>query len=459
MKANFINKDINTVSMTMEITAEEFEQAINKCYKEQKHLFRVNGFRKGKAPRKLIEAQYGSGIFYEDAINEVFNANYSDALEEIGYEPVDHPQIDLTDQEIESGKGFTFNIKFITEPEVEVENYTGVHVEVPIPEVTDDDMDTQLRSYARRNARLLHADKAAEEGDTVVLDYKGYDMDGIAFEGGSAEGHKLKIGSREFIPGFEEQLLGVKADDEKTIEVTFPIDYPTEKLAGELVKFDCKIHEVLEEELPEIDDDLAKECSEHDTLEEWKEEIRENIQKNKRQQNENRAQNEIIGKIYDETVIDIPECMIEHQIDELLRTFDQQLGYNGMTLDSYLEATHTDTEGFREQVRGEAEKKVKTRLIVEAIAKKEGLEPTEEDVKDEIAKMSVTYGVTPEKMTEIIGDDIKYVKKELAGRKALEFLVQKADIVEVEPKEPAPAGEDEPEASEPAEEEAESTEE
>lgn len=432
MKATFISREINTVSMTMEITAEEFENAINKAYKAKRNLFTVDGFRKGKAPRKLIESKYGKGVFYEDALSEAFNDNYATALEEIGYEPVDHPDIDLGDQQVESGKGIVFNIKFVTEPEVDVKNYKGIHVEVPAAVVTEDDIDTQLRSYAQRNARLVTVDRAAGMGDTVVLDYAGFTQDGEQFDGGTAEGHRLKLGSHEFIPGFEEQLVGVKAGDERDVDCTFPIDYPGDRLAGQVVTFKCKIHEVKEEELPPIDDDLAKECSEFDTLDEWKKEIEEKVLANKKQQNENRAQNEILNHLYEETIIDIPEVMIEHQIDDLLRNFDQQLSYSGMGLNEYLEATHTDMDEFREQVRNEAEKKVKTRLIVEAIAEKEGLTAEEDEIQEELKKMSVQYGVTPEKMAEIIGDDIKYLKKEISGKKAIQLLTENAVIEEVE---------------------------
>ena len=428
MKATFISREINTVSMTMEITAEEFENAINKVYKAKRNLFTVDGFRKGKAPRKLIESKYGKGVFYEDALSEAFNDNYATALEEIGYEPV----IDLGDQQVESGKGIVFNIKFVTEPEVDVKNYKGIHVEVPAAVVTEDDIDTQLRSYAQRNARLVTVDRAAGMGDTVVLDYAGFTQDGEQFDGGTAEGHRLKLGSHEFIPGFEEQLVGVKAGDERDVDCTFPIDYPGDRLAGQVVTFKCKIHEVKEEELPPIDDDLAKECSEFDTLDEWKKEIEEKVLANKKQQNENRAQNEILNHLYEETIIDIPEVMIEHQIDDLLRNFDQQLSYSGMGLNEYLEATHTDMDEFREQVRNEAEKKVKTRLIVEAIAEKEGLTAEEDEIQEELKKMSVQYGVTPEKMAEIIGDDIKYLKKEISGKKAIQLLTENAVIEEVE---------------------------
>ena len=432
MKATFISREINTVSMTMEITAEEFENAINKVYKAKRNIFTVDGFRKGKAPRKLIESKYGKDVFYEDALSEAFNDNYATALEELGYEPVDHPDIDLGEQKVESGKGIVFNIKFITEPEVDVKDYKGIHVEVPAPVVTEDDIDTQLRSYAQRNARLITVDRAAGQDDTIVLDYAGYTQEGEQFQGGTAEGHKLKLGSHEFIPGFEEQLYGVKAGDERSIDVTFPIDYPGDKLAGQVVTFKCTIHEVKEEELPAIDDDLAKECSEFDTLEEWKEEIRKKVEENRKQQNENRAQNEILNRLYEDTIIDIPEVMIEHQIDDLMRNFDQQLSYSGMSLVGYLEATHTDMEEFREQVRNEAEKKVKTRLIVEAIAAKEGLTAEEDDIQEELKKMSVQYGVTPEKMAEIIGDDIKYLKKEISGKKAIQLLTESAEIEEVE---------------------------
>lgn len=432
MKADFISREVNTVSMTMEITPEEFEKAINKVYKENKHRFNVPGFRRGKAPRKIIENNYGSGVFVEEAISEVFNENYPTALDQLGYEPVDHPDIDLGDQEIKSGNGILFNIKFLTSPEVKVEDYKGVKVTVPTTEVTEADIESQLNSYAQRNARLITVEREARLGDTIILDYKGFDYDGEQFEGGTAENQKLKLGSNEFIPSFEDQLIGAEPGEERTIEVRFPDDYPAEKLASELVKFECKIHEVKEEELPPIDDDLAKECSEFDTLDEWKEDLKVKLAENKKQQTENRVKNEVVQQIYEDTIVDIPEVMIEHEIDMLLRQFDQQLGYSGMTLQKYIEETQTEMSEFREQIRDEAEKKVKTRLIIEAIAEQEGFTASEEDIEEELKNMGVQYGVNAERMREIVGEDIKYVKKDICAKKALDFLAENAEVEETD---------------------------
>ncbi len=432
MKANFISREINTVNMTMEVTAEEFESAINKIYKDNKHRFVVPGFRKGKATRKMIENHYGADVFIEEAISEVFNAHYATALDELGYEPVDHPEIDFEDQEIKAGKGIVFNIKFLTEPEVKVKNYKGVEVEVPAAEVTEADIESQLKSYAVRNARLLTVDREAQNGDTVILDYAGFTYDGEQFEGGSAENYKLKLGSNQFIPGFEEQLVGVKAGEDRDVEVRFPDDYPVEKLASEMVTFKCKVHEVKEEELPEIDDDFAKECSEFDTVEEWKEDLKGKIANTKEQSRQNNVKNAIMDILYKETVIDIPEVMIEHEIDQLLRQFDQQLGYQGGNLQQYLEATHTEMDQFREQIRDEAEKKVKTRLIIEAIAVEEGVEVTEEELDEEMKKMGIQYGLDAERMREIVGGDIKYIKKDLAAKKALDIIAAEAVVKDLE---------------------------
>lgn len=434
MKAEFLNREINTVSMKMEITAEEFDGAIDKVYKENRHRFTVPGFRKGKATRKMIENHYGADIFTEDAVSKIFNEKYPEALEEIGYEPVDYPDVDLTDQEIKSGQGFTFNIKFLTEPEVTIlpGDYMGVEVSVPTTKVTEKDVTAQLRSYAMRNARLITVDRPAAMMDTVVLDYKGFRDNGVQFEGGSADNHKLKLGSNEFIPGFEDQLVGVVAGEEREIEVKFPFDYPEKSLADQVVTFKCTIHEVKEEEAPEINDDLAKECSEFDTLEEWKVEIEKKLKENKEKQNQDNIKNEAMKEIYEDIIIDIPEVMIEHEIDELLRQFEQQLSYTGASLQMYLQETHTDIESFREQIRYDAEKKVKSRLIVQAIAKNEGIEVSEEELTMELGKMGTQYGLDAERMRELVGNDIKYIKNDIASKKALDIIAANAVINEVD---------------------------
>lgn len=434
MKAEFLGREINTVSMTMEITAEEFDNAINEVFKENRKRFTVPGFRKGKATRKMIENHYGADVFTQDAVSKVFNEKYPEALEELGYEPVDYPDVDLGDQELKAGSGFTFSIKFLTEPEVNVlpGDYMGVEVNVPTTKVTEKDVNAQLRSYAMRNARLVTVDRPAELMDTVVLDYKGFTPDGKQFEGGTAENHKLKLGSMEFVPGFEDQLVGVVAGEEREIEVKFPFDYPEKSLADQVVTFKCTIHEVKEEEPPEINDDLAKECSEFDTLEEWKQEIEKKLVANKESQNRDNIKNEAMKAIYEDIIVDIPEVMIEHEIDELLRQFEQQLNYNGQSLQLYLQETHSNFEEFREQIRYDAERKVKSRLIIQAIAKSEGIEVSEEELTAELGRMGIQYGVDAEKMREYVKDDIKYIRNDLAAKKALEIIADNAVINEID---------------------------
>ncbi|MGI6205230.1 MAG: trigger factor [Anaerovoracaceae bacterium] len=430
MKSEFLNRDVNTISMDMEVTADEFEEAINAVYKRNKGKIQVPGFRKGKAPRKIIENYYGRGIFLEDAVTDVFNKFYPEAIDEIGYEPVDHPDIDLGDQEVKSGNGIVFHVKFITEPEVHLERYKGVEVSVPEIEVTNRDVENALNGFAMRNARLVHVDREARMNDTVVLDYKGFLEDGTQFEGGTAENQKLKLGSNTFIPGFEDQLIGAEPGEERTVEVKFPDNYQSKDLAGKVAKFDCKIDEVLEEQLPEIDDDLARECSEFDTLDEWKEDIRKNIKDSRENQKRDHIKNEAVKVLYDEAVIDVPEVMIDHEVDNLLQQFDQQLSYSGMSLDEYLTATQDSIDNFKDTVRADAERKVRSNLIVQEVARQEGLTATDEEVDEEIKRMSTQYGVTPERMKEMIGPDIKIIRKDIASRKALDIIADNAEVTE-----------------------------
>lgn len=428
MKATFVDRIVNTVNMTMEVTADEFEAAINKVYNKNRSYFTVPGFRKGKATRKMIETHYGKDIFIQDAVTEVFNENYPKALEELGIDPEDHPEIDTEGQEIKSGNGITFKISFITAPEVTIENYKGVKIELPTTEVTDAEVDAQIQSYANRNARLVTVERAAEENDTVVFDYKGFTDDGEQFEGGTAENAKLKLGSGQFIPGFEDQLIGSKAGDEVTVDVVFPENYPSEKLAGQHAKFECVIHDVKEEDVPPVDDDLAAECSEFDTLEEWKADVKRDLEEKKQNRLETQKENEVIRSLFESTTIDIPEVMIEHGIDDLLQQFDQQLSYSGINLQQYLKQTGTELSDMREQVRAEAERKVKTRLIVEAVAKQEGCEATEEDLEAELKRMGVQYGVDAAKMRELVGADIAYIKKDIASKKAAKIMGEAAVV-------------------------------
>ncbi len=430
MKAEFLSREINTVSMTMEITPEEFEAAINEVYKRNKSRFTVPGFRRGKAPRKIIENNYGKDIFTEEAVTDVFNQFYPQALEEIGIDPVDHPDIDLKDQDIRSGNGVVFNIKFIAEPEVHLERYKGVEVSVPEVEVTNLDVDNALHGFQLRNARLINVEREARLNDTVILDYKGFLEDGTQFEGGTAENYKLKIGSDTFIPGFEDQLIGAEIGEERTVEVKFPEEYHSEEVAGQIAKFQCVIHEVKEEELPEVNDDFAKECSEYDTLEEWKVEIRKNIAESREKQKRDHIKNEAVKALFEEAIIDIPEVMIDHEVDNLMQQFDQQLSYSGMDLNTYLDSTHETLDDFREMVRNDAEKKVKSNLIVQEVARREGFEATEEELEAELKRMGTQYGASAEEMREMVGPDIRIIRRDIASRKALDVIADNAVVEE-----------------------------
>lgn len=431
MKAEFISREINTVSMKMEVTAEELEKQIEAVYRQNKKHFTVPGFRKGKAPRKIIENLYGKDIFMEEACTAVFNEFYGEALDEIGYEPVDNPDIEVDGGKIEQGEGVVFNIKFLCTPEVHIEDYKGVEVSVPVNEVTDLDVENALRGTAKRNARLVPVDREARMEDTVVIDYKGFTLDGEQFEGGTAEGHNLKLGSNSFINGFEDQVVGMMPGEEKTIEVRFPMDYPVDSLADEVVKFETKLNEVMEEDVPPIDDDLARECSEFDTLEEWKADMRENIKSSREGHRRDQIKNEIMKKLSEEAIIDIPEVMIDHEVDRLMDNFDQQLSYSGLTLESYLESAQETEDDFRAQVREDAERKLRANLIIQEIARREKVTATEEELNEEIRKVGVQYGLDVEKAREMIGNDIKYVERDLLSKKALDILADAADVEDI----------------------------
>ena len=287
-------------------------------------------------------------------------------------------------------------------------------MDIPDVEVTERDIENALRGFAMRNARLIHVDREVRSNDTVVLDYKGFLIEeGTQFEGGTAENYKLKIGSGSFVAGFEDQLIGAEPGEERIVEVKFPEGYKSKEVAGKDARFECTIKEVLEEQLPEIDDDLAKECSEVDTLEEWKVEIKENITKSRENQKRDHIKNEAVKVLYDEAIIDVPEVMIDHEVDTLLQRFEQQLSYSGMNLDEYLSAAQENIDDFRDTVRDDAERKVRSNLIVQEIARREGITATEEEVEAQLEKMSHEYGVSAAEMRDMVGPDIRIIRKEV----------------------------------------------
>lgn len=426
MKSTFVSREKNDVKFTMEFTAEEFEQAVIKAYQENKSKFALNGFRKGKAPRKLIEAQYGEDVFFEDAINDLFSAGYPAALEELNIDVVDKPKADFS--EIGKGKDFTITINVEAYPEIEVKDYKGVKIDNVEYPVTAEDVDKEIEGLQKKNSRLILADRPVKDGDMILLDYMGFVGD-HQFEGGTAERYPLKIGSNSFIPGFEEQLIGAVIGEQRDVKVTFPEEYHAEELAGKEAVFKCTVHEIKEEELPELNDEFAKDVSEHDTLEELKAETRVNLEKSAAARALNKMKNSVIEQLYNANEIDVPKAMIEEEIDSMMNEFNQQLSYQGLNLEQYFEYLQKDAASFREDLREEAEKKVKTRMLVAAVAKAEAIEVTKEEVDKELELMAIQYKLDVDKIREMLGaENFSFIEKDIRIRKAVDFMYENAEI-------------------------------
>ena len=425
MKPTFISRNRNEAKLSMEFTGEEFESAVAAAYKANKSKFMIDGFRKGKAPRTLIEARFGEEIFFEDAINQMFSQNYPNALEELALDAIDKPSVEFS--EIKKGEGFTVTITVEVYPDFEAKDYAGVEIEKVDADVADGQIDDELSALQKRNARMIIVDKQAEEGNTVLLDYEGY-VDGEKFDGGSAERYMLKLGSNTFIPGFEEQLTGVSAGDEKEISVTFPEEYHAPELAGKEALFKCKIHEIKEEELPLLDDDFAKDVSEYDTLEELKKETRERLEKAAALKAENQMKNAAIEVVYNANEVDVPDVMIDDETENMLGEFENRLRYQGVTLEQYLEYINKDVADLKNELRVEALKKVKTRMLLTKIAEQEKFEVTEEEMEKEITTIAGQYGMETDKVKEIMGDRTAMVEKDIKVIKAVDFIFSNAVI-------------------------------
>ena len=424
MKSTLISKENNDAKFTMEFTPEEFENAIINVYKAQKDRFSVDGFRKGKAPRSIIEKKYGEGVFFEDAINNLFSANYPSALDELELNVIDSPRAEFS--QIKKGEGFTVTITVECYPEIEVKDYKGVEIEAVSSEVTDEDVENELKARARRNSRMVTVDRPAKEGDTVLIDYEGWVGD-QQFEGGTAERQPLKLGSGTFIPGFEEQLIGVSTGEDKDVKVTFPEDYHAEDLAGKEAVFKCKVHEVKEEEVPEINDEFVKDVSEFDTLDEYKADIRKELEKSKASRAENAMKNKVIEKVFEANDIDVPDVMVESEIDNMISEFDQQLRSQGLDLNTYMQYLGKDPKEMRDELKDEAFKKTKTRMIVSAVAEQEDFQVTEEEVNAELERMAKQYGLEVDKLREIIGEaNLSMIEGDIKVRKAVDRMYDSA---------------------------------
>nr|WP_315023120.1 trigger factor [uncultured Aminipila sp.] len=426
MKSTFISREKNDVKLTMEFTGEEFDAAVIAAYQENKGKFAIDGFRKGKAPRKLIETHYGEDVFFEDAINNLFSQNYFKALDELNINVIDRPNADFS--EIKKGEGFTITITVTAYPEFEVKDYKGVEIEKVENAVTDEDINKELETLQSRNARMVIAERPAKDGDTVLIDYSGFVGD-EQFEGGTAERQPLKIGSNTFIPGFEEQLVGCSAGDEKDVLVTFPEEYHAENLAGKEAVFKCKVHEIKEEEKPELNDDFAKDVSECDTLEELKKETRERLEKSAEAAAVSEMKNAVLEKIFNANDVEVPAVMVEDEIDNMMQEFDQQLRYQGLDLQKYFQYLGKEAKDFREELREDATKKTKTRMLISAIADAEKIEVTPEELDKELELMSIQYKLEVEQIKSMLGaENFAALEKDIKMRKAVDFTFDKAVI-------------------------------
>lgn len=424
MKATLLSKENTEAKFKMEFTAEEFEDAVVKVYKKEKDKFQIDGFRKGKAPRSIIEKHYGEGIFFEDAINNLFTLNYPLALDELDLDVIDYPRTEFG--EIKKGEGFDATVTVAVYPELEIKDYKGVEIETVSAEVTDEDVEKEISNMALKNSRMVEVDRPAQDGDMVLIDYEGWVGDD-QFEGGTAERQPLKLGSGTFIPGFEEQLIGAVKDEQRDVKVTFPEDYHAEDLAGKEAVFKCKVHEIKEQELPEINDEFVKDISEFDTLDELKADTREKLEKSKAESAENSMKNAVIEAVFNANDIDVPAPLVEQEIDNQMSQFDQQLRAQGMDLGTYMKYMGKEPAEFRDDIREEATKKVKTQMIVSAVADQEGFEATPEEISEELEKMAQQYGMEKEKLMEMIGpQNLSMIGGDLKVRKAVDFMYDNA---------------------------------
>ncbi len=426
MKSNLISKENNKARFTMEFTPEELEQGKVKAYQASKDQFTIDGFRKGKAPRSIIEKHYGSEIFVEEAINTVFNDAYPKALEELNLEVIDRPAVEFG--KYEPGKAFEATITVPVYPTIEVKDYKGVKIEKIETELKDEELEEEMTKLLKKHARMVEVERPVKDGDTVLIDYKGFVGDN-QFEGGTAEKYPLKIGSGNFIPGFEEQLIDTKVGEEKDVKVTFPEEYHAPDLAGKEAVFQCKVHEIKEEQIPEKNDEFAKDSSEFETLAELEADMKEKLKESKEFQAERKMKDNVIEKIYNANEIDIPEVMIEDEQNAMIQEFEQQLRSQGMGIEQYLGFMGQEMADFKKQIEEDAQRRVKTRMIISAIAEAEGITVSPEEAEEEIGNMAKTYGLDVDKIKEMLGqDNLKFIEKDIKMRKAIDLIYEMAEI-------------------------------
>ena len=417
----------NLVKLTFEVSAEDFDKAINQVYKKNVKKFNVPGYRKGKAPSKIIEQYYTEAVFYDEAINSVLPQAYDEALKESGVESVARPEIDV--EEIKKGEPVVFTALVTTKPEVKLGDYKGIEVEKIDHTVTDEDVDKDIEATQKKNARLITVDdRAIENGDIAVIDFEGF-VDDVAFEGGKGEDYELEIGSGTFIPGFEDQLVGAETDADVDVKVTFPEEYHAENLAGKDAVFKVKVKEIKKRELPELDDDFASEVSEFDTMDEFRADVRKKLEEAAENKAKVETENAVIDKVIENAEFDLPDAMVETQIDNSVRDFAQRLSYQGMNLDMYMQYTGMTMDALRAQFAEQAKKQLSGSLVLEAIQKVEGIEAGPEEVELELVDMSKKYNMELDKLKELLGDAEKEsIKKDLEIQKTITMIVNNAQV-------------------------------
>ena len=417
--------DKNVVSFEFTVSADEFDKGVEKAYRKNVGKINIQGFRKGKAPRKIIERYYGAEIFYEDAVNIVLPDAYDNAVKENNIFPVDQPEIDIKG-EIEKGKDITFTAKVTVKPEFELGEYKGVKAQKVTSRVLKKDIEAELEKKREMNSRMVPVeDRPIENDDVANIDFEGF-CDGVPFDGGKGEGFDLTIGSGQFIPGFEEQLIGKSIGDEVDLNVTFPEEYHAEELKGKPALFKVKINSIKVKELPELDDEFAKDVSEFDTLEDLKKDIKENLSKAGKENAAHKTEENVINAVCDATEIDIPDAMINSQIDKMLRDFDMNMRYQGLNLEQYLKYTGMTVDKMRAQFKDDAAKNVKTSLVLEKICEAEGIDASEDEINKEYESMAESNGMKIEDIKKYVSEDD--VKETIKARNTIKFLVDNANF-------------------------------
>ena len=417
--------ETNRYELEIEISEEDFSKAVDKAYRKNIKKISIPGFRRGKAPRAFVEKYYGENIFYEDAINSIYPEAVEEAVKEANLEVI-NDKVDFDIVEIGKDKGLTFKVALTVKPEVNIQNYKGIEIKAKPVEVTEEEISKELEKQRERNARFIEVtDRAAKDGDIVVIDFKG-SVDGVAFDGGEGMNHSLKLGSKQFIEGFEEQIVGHKKDEDFSINVKFPEDYGAKDLAGKDAVFEIKLHEIKEKELPELDDEFVKDISEFDTLKEYKEDVKAKLLESKETESKNDIDNQIIDKVNELLEAEIPEAMFENKVNEDINDFARRLQSQGLDMKTYMQYTGLDNEKFKKEFRPMAERQVKLRLALEKISELEKLEPTAQEIENKYKEYAENYKMDVEKIRTFIPE--KDIKMDLSCEKAIDFLRENAKI-------------------------------